>query len=117
MLAEVNFSAYISCAPSRQAHQDQCQHIAWNEHYLENLNSNDERNTSKIRKKAAKIKKIELVRFLATAPKTESTQQKEIRFDELLDKCFVGQDSKKRNNLLMIPKLAEIAAPLYALTG
>ena len=72
---------------------------------------------SKNRKKEAKIKKIELVRFLATAPKTESTQQKEIRFDELLDKCFVGQDSKKRNNLLMIPKLAEIAAPLYALTG
>ena len=60
-------------------------------------NSNDERNTSKIRKKAAKkkIKKIELVRFLATAPKTESTQQKEIRFEELLDKCFVGKIAKR----------------------
>jgi hypothetical protein len=50
---------------------------------------------SKNRKKAAKIKKIELVRFLATAPKTEVIQQKEIRFEELLDKCFVGQDNEK----------------------
>ena len=51
---------------------------------------------SKFRKKAAKIKKIELLRFLATAPKTNIEQQPDISFEQLLDKCFVGQESEKR---------------------
>jgi hypothetical protein len=115
MLAEVNFSTYILRPFETGASRPMSTHRMVRA--LAGEIATMKETQSKIRKKAAKFKKIELVRFLTTAPKTESTQQKEIRFEELLDKCFVGHDSKKRNNLLMIPKLAEIAAPLYALTG
>jgi hypothetical protein len=62
---------------------------------------------SKIRRKAAKIKKSELVRFLATAPKTGVAQQPDSSFEQLLDKCFVGLDSEKRASLKIAARRVE----------
>ena len=62
---------------------------------------------SKIRRKAAKIKKSELVRFLATAPKTGVAQQPDSSFEQLLDKCFVGLDGEKRASLKIAARRVE----------